>query len=148
MEALYSIETRKVLEHGFPYDGRQLTGTKDLIEFVKSISSLVDSDVEKMVSLYLDAQNSIVGVYTHTGTSDQAIVYPKEVIRHALLWSVSAIILVHNHPSGRVRPSDADIRLTNRICDAAKLLDIKVHDHMIVGFGGNVFSFRDEGLMP
>ncbi|MBU2578291.1 hypothetical protein KKA69_05715, partial [Patescibacteria group bacterium] len=58
----------------------------------------------------------------------------------------SALILVHNHPSGATRPSDADIRLTKTIQEATKLIDVQVHDHLIVG-DDRFFSFREEGLM-
>jgi DNA repair protein RadC len=65
----------------------------------------------------------------------------------ALRKKASAIILAHNHPSGHVRPSDADIRLTKTIQETAKVLDILVHDHIIIG-ENRFFSFREEGLMP
>jgi DNA repair protein RadC len=69
------------------------------------------------------------------------------VIERALSHKSSALILVHNHPSGFVKPSDADIRLTRTITDTAKLLDIMVHDHLIIG-ENRFFSFREEGIMP
>jgi len=68
------------------------------------------------------------------------------VLENALKKKASAVILVHNHPSGHVKPSDADIRLTKTIQDTAKILDIIVHDHVIIG-ENRFFSFREEGLM-
>jgi DNA repair protein RadC len=73
-------------------------------------------------------------------------VYPRKVLENALKQKASAIILVHNHPSGQVKPSDADIRLTKTIQETAKTLDIIVHDHVIIG-ENRFFSFREEGLM-
>ena len=100
-----------------------------------------------MTAVFLDAQNQVMGIYISNGTVNQAVVYPREIIRHALLIGSSCIILVHNHPSGHPRPSDADIRLTKAIHDIAKMLDILVHDHIIIG-GERFFSFREEGIMP
>ena len=141
----YSIKTSRVKEPDFPYDGRQLTCTAELVDFAKSLRS---SDIEKMIALYLDAQNHILGIQVVPGTANQAVVYPREVLRHALLCSASALILIHNHPSGHVRPSEADIRLTKTIQESSKSLDLMTHDHIIVGGDeGRFFSFREEGLM-
>ena len=77
---------------------------------------------------------------------NQAVVYPRKVLENALKKKASAVILVHNHPSGHVKPSDADIRLTKTIQETAKILDIIVHDHIIIG-ENRFFSFREEGLI-
>jgi DNA repair protein RadC len=80
------------------------------------------------------------------GIVNQAVVYPRQVLETALRRKASALILVHNHPSGHVRPSDADIRLTRTIQEAAKMLEILVHDHVIIG-ENRFFSFREEGIL-
>jgi len=80
------------------------------------------------------------------GIVNQAVVYPRKVLEKALKRKASAVILVHNHPSGHVKPSDADIRLTRTIQETAKILDIIVHDRVIIG-ENRFFSFREEGLM-
>jgi DNA repair protein RadC len=80
------------------------------------------------------------------GIVNQAVVYPRKVLENALKKKASAVILVHNHPSGHVKPSDADIRLTKTIQETAKILDIIVHDHIIIG-ENRFFSFREEGLI-
>ena len=72
-----------------------------------------------------------------TGTVDHTPVYPREVVKRALEVSASAIILVHNHPSGDPTPSNADIQMTKTIIDVAKPLGIEVHDHIIVGKDGH-----------
>ena len=140
----YSIKTSRVKEQDFPYDGRSLTCTSELLNFAKDLQ---DSDIEKMLTLYLDAQNQLLCIQVMKGTVNQAVIYPREVIRHALLVGSSAIIIMHNHPSGQVRPSDADIRITKTIQESAKLLELLVHDHIIIGSEGRFFSFREEGLM-
>lgn len=143
-QCAYSIKTSRVKEFDFPYDGRQISCTSELLAFA---CSLRDSDIEKMLALYLDAQNRIICIQIATGTVNQAVVYPREIIRHALLVGSSSIVLMHNHPSGCTKPSDADIRLTRTIKEAARILDILVHDHIIIGSGNHFFSFREEGLI-
>lgn len=80
------------------------------------------------------------------GSIDQAPVYAREVIRRAIELGSAALILVHNHPSGDVTPSRADIDLTRIVVQAAKHLDIAVHDHVIIGTQGHT-SLRAKGLM-
>ncbi len=80
------------------------------------------------------------------GIVNQAVVYPRKVLERALKKKASALNLDHNHPSGHVRPSDADVRLTKSVQDTARLLDILVHDHIIIG-ENRFFSFREEGMM-
>ena len=81
------------------------------------------------------------------GTVDHAPVYPREVVRRALEVSASAIILMHNHPSGDPQPSRADVEMTRKVVDAARVFDIPVHDHLIIGREGTA-SFRALGLLP
>lgn len=123
----------------------QITCTRELMDYCKtSMGGLKD---EHFSVIYLDAQNRITGIETiQEGIVNQAVVYPRKVLENALEQKASAIILVHNHPSGHVKPSDADIRLTKTIQDTARILDILVHDHIIVG-ENRFFSFREEGLM-
>jgi len=124
----------------------QISCTTDLLDYCRAeMGSRKD---EEFRVIYLDAQNQILDIETiQKGIVNQAVVYPRQVLESALRKKASAIILAHNHPSGHVRPSDADIRLTRTIQETAKLLDILVHDHIIVG-ENRFFSFREEGLMP
>ena len=123
----------------------QITCTKELLDYCKTrMGGLKD---EQFHVIYLDAQNKIIEIETiQEGIVNQAVVYPRKVLENALVQKASAIILVHNHPSGYVKPSDADIRLTRTIQETAKILDILVHDHVIIG-ENRFFSFREEGLM-
>jgi DNA repair protein RadC len=123
----------------------QVSCTAELLNFCKSsMGALKD---EEFRVCYLDAQNKIISFETiQEGVVNQAVVYPRKVLEKALECKASAIILVHNHPSGHVRPSDADIRLTRTIQETARTLDILVHDHVIIG-ENRFFSFREEGLM-
>jgi len=109
---------------------------------------LQSSDVEKFIVLYLDSQNKLICLQVTRGIVNQAVVYPREVLRHALLVNASAMILIHNHPSGSVRPSDADIRLTETIIKVAKSLELLVHDHIIIGGDSGTFhSMRESGTI-
>jgi DNA repair protein RadC len=97
--------------------------------------------------LFLDKRNQLIAdERMGTGTVDHAPVYPREVVRRALELSASALVLAHNHPSGDPTPSRADIDMTKQVVDAARVLQIAVHDHMVVA-GDQVASLRALGLM-
>ena len=123
----------------------QITCTRELIDYCKTyMGGLKD---ERFCVIYLDAQNRLTDIETiQEGIVNQAVVYPRKVLENALKQKASAVILVHNHPSGNVKPSDADIRLTKTIQETARMLDIIVHDHLIIG-ENRFFSFREEGLI-
>jgi len=97
--------------------------------------------------LFLDRKNQLIADEAmNEGTVDHAPVYPREVVRRALELSASALILAHNHPSGDPTPSQADIAMTREVIEAAKVLRLSVHDHVIVGRDG-LTSFRAQGLI-
>jgi len=123
----------------------QISCTRELFDYCQTaMGGLKD---EQFRVIYLDAQNRIIDVETiQDGIVNQAVVYPRKVLEKALRRKASAIILVHNHPSGHVKPSEADIRLTRTIQETARMLDILVHDHIIIG-ENRFFSFREEGMM-
>jgi DNA repair protein RadC len=101
---------------------------------------------EQFRVLYLDKKNQLIAdEMMNQGTVDHAPVYPREVMRRALEMAASAVILVHNHPSGDPTPSAADIDMTRQVVEAGKPLKIAVHDHLVVGREG-VASFKALGL--
>ena len=105
-------------------------------------AAMAHEDVEQFRILFLDRKNGLIADEVHqTGTIDHTPVYPREVVRRALELSSTALILVHNHPSGDPTPSRADITMTRQIIDIAKPMGIEIHDHIIVGRGTTV-SFR------
>lgn len=109
-----------------------------------SMASLVR---EQFRLLFLDKQNRLLAdEILSDGTVDHTPVYPREVVRRALANNASALILVHNHPSGDVSPSKADVAMTNDLKDACNKIGIQIHDHIIVGTTGQT-SFRDLGLL-
>jgi DNA repair protein RadC len=103
--------------------------------------------IERVRILYLNARNMLIrNEPMSEGSVDEAAVYVREVIRRALEYHATAVILVHNHPSGDPQPSQQDIRLTREIVEAARPLGIAVHDHVIVG-ARTCASMRSLGLI-
>ena len=102
---------------------------------------------ERVRVLYLNARNMLIlDEHVGDGSIDEAAIHPREVIRRALDLGATALILVHNHPSGNAQPSRADIDITNRIAEAGRLLGVTVHDHVVIGREGHV-SLRAKGLI-
>jgi DNA repair protein RadC len=113
-----------------------LSSWNDVIDYCRT--SMAFADREQFRLLFLDKRNQLISdEVQQTGTVDHTPVYPREVIKRALELSATALILVHNHPSGDPTPSQADIQMTKAIIDIAKPLGIAVHDHIIVGRGGH-----------
>lgn len=95
-----------------------------------------DDDKEHFWAIYLNAQNRyLMHTQVSIGTQSSALVHPREVLGPALREGASGVILIHNHPSGDPTPSNEDRRLTRQLAEGGRLLDLKVHDHVIVGNG-------------
>ena len=110
----------------------------------------VNERVEVFRVLLLDRKNKLIRDRVMTrGSIDHVPVYVSEVLRAALVLDASAIIMCHNRPSGDPEPGQTDVELTGRIVEACKVMEITVHDHIIVGFGQekNAFSMRAAGMM-
>ena len=122
-----------------------LSSWDSLLDYCKT--AMAHRPLEQFRILFLDRKNILIAdEEQQQGTVDHVPVYPREVIKRALELNASAIILVHNHPSGDPSPSETDIIMTNRIKDAADSLGITIHDHLIIGKESD-FSFRSEGLL-
>jgi DNA repair protein RadC len=118
---------------------------KDVIEYCRTAMAFADR--EEFRILFLDKRNHLIADEVQSeGTVDHAPVYPREVVKRALELAASALVLVHNHPSGDPTPSPADIRMTNDLQSIAKPLGIALHDHIIVGRNGHA-SFRGLQLL-
>jgi DNA repair protein RadC len=117
-----------------------LSSWSSLIDYCRT--AMAFDDRERFRILFLDKKNALIAdEVQQTGTVDHTPVYPREVVRRALELRATALILVHNHPSGDPTPSRADIEMTRTIVDVAKPLGIAVHDHVVVGRDGHA-SFR------
>jgi len=102
-------------------------------EFAKKIYERLDDDQEHFTVLFLNSKNEITGFKTiFSGGQDSAQVDPKIIFRNALLFGAVSIILIHNHPSGDVEPSEDDLEMTHKLKLAGEFLDIKVLDHIII----------------
>ncbi|MFN6953323.1 MAG: RadC family protein [Acetobacteraceae bacterium] len=109
--------------------------------------ALARENIEQFRVLFLDSKNRLIADEPQAkGTVNHTPVYPREVVKRALDLHATALILVHNHPSGDPTPSRADIEMTQEIRRAGELLSIVVHDHVIIGRGRHL-SFRREGLI-
>jgi DNA repair protein RadC len=110
-------------------------------------TAMAFADKEQFRILFLDKRNQLIAdEVQQTGTVDHTPVYPREVVKRALELSATAIILVHNHPSGDPTPSRADIDMTRQIAEVAKQLGVSVHDHIVVGRDGHA-SLRGMGVI-
>ncbi|MFN6951432.1 MAG: RadC family protein [Albidovulum sp.] len=116
-----------------------------LLEYCRT--AMAHRETEQFRVLYLDRKNVLIADEEQAkGTVDHVPVYPREVVKRALELNASALILVHNHPSGDPTPSEADIVVTGQIRDAAEVMGIVLHDHLIVGKSREL-SFRSEGFL-
>lgn len=140
----YRIETRKVKEADFPYSAVQMTSPEAVAGFARSLE---DADVEKFIVLYLNTKNKLIGIKINSGTIDRQVIWPREIIKEAILSGAQSLVLIHNHPSGDPSASQEDIALTKTIIDAATLMDIRVLDHVIIGEAGKYISMTERGLM-
>lgn len=110
-------------------------------------TAMSHAEIEEFRVLFLDRKNVLIADEPQAkGTVDHVPVYPREVVKRALELNASALILVHNHPSGDPTPSEADISMTYRIRDAAEALGLVLHDHLIIGKSQDL-SFRSTGYL-
>jgi DNA repair protein RadC len=122
-----------------------LSSWKQVIAYVRA--AMAHERNEQFRILFLDKKNNLVAdEVQQRGTVDHAPVYPREVVRRALELGASALILVHNHPSGDPTPSKADVEMTKDVQKAAAALGLLVHDHIVIGRDGHA-SLRTLGLM-
>ncbi len=116
-----------------------------LLEYLNA--ALSRENIEQFRILFLDSKNRLIADEAQSrGTVNHTPVYPREVVKRALELHATALILVHNHPSGDPTPSRSDLEMTAQIRDAAEVLGIVLHDHIVLG-NGQWFSFRREGVL-
>ena len=123
-----------------------LSSPESVIKFLRA--KLAGLHNEAFLTVFLNVKNEVIAnEIISEGTVNRVVVFPRKIIESALHHNASRVILVHNHPSGKVKPSDEDKKLTEIIVNATKALDIKVLDHIVVGKEGH-FSFVENNLMP
>ena len=139
-----SIEYKLVRESNPDYRKKTMSGAEDVFNF---FSDLQDATKEKLFSVCLTQQNEIVCVdLVSVGSNDHSVADPKEIIKAAILSNASSLIMVHNHPSGSIKPSDADTVTTNIMKEACKMFGITLLDHIIIG-NDKYFSYANHGLI-
>ncbi len=122
-----------------------LTSWDALLDYCHT--TMAHRETEQFRVLFLDNKNVLIADEEQAkGTVDHVPVYPREVVKRALELNASALILVHNHPSGDPTPSEADLAMTNKIYDAALALNITLHDHLVIGKSREL-SFKSEGYL-
>ena len=136
-----------VRERSEPYTS-PIRDAKHAAELARSV--IPDDAREHFWVLLLDTRNRLIGaVSVSTGTLTASLVHPREALRAAVNAAASAVLFLHNHPSGDPAPSREDAELTRRLWEAGKILGIRVVDHVIVGHGSpHHYSFADNGEMP
>lgn len=109
-------------------------------------SEVTDLDYEKFWVVLLDQANQVIRISeVSEGSVSGTVADPKKIFRLALEGNASSIILCHNHPSGQLKPSEQDIKITEKLKQSGEMIDLKVLDHLIIGHD-KFFSFRDEGI--
>ena len=122
-----------------------LSSWSQLLDYCRT--AMAHRETEQFRVLYLDRKNVLIADEEQAkGTVDHVPVYPREVVKRALELNASALILVHNHPSGDPTPSQADIAVTGQIREAAEVMGIVLHDHLIIGKSREL-SFRSEAYL-
>lgn len=122
-----------------------LDSPQAVIEYCRH--ALLGERNERFQVIYLNAQSEIIDVETVAeGTADFTAVYPRRIIEGALRHNAIGLIFIHNHPGGRAEPSDGDHRLTEALVQAARVIGVRVHDHLIIG-QNDCLSFRERGWL-
>lgn len=139
-----------VRDNSVHYAGEQLANSRQAQPIIKKLIEMHgQSDREQFCVVLLNAKNAIIGLnIVSVGSVSSAQVCPREVLKSAILVSASAMILAHNHPSGDVQPSPEDLALTEKLIQAASIIGIQIHEHIIVSmFDDHYYSFADNGLI-
>jgi DNA repair protein RadC len=137
-----------VREPGQP-SPRILDDPAAVVALAKDFLAEADDDKEHFWAIFLNAQNHyLMHTEISVGTQSASLVHPREVIGPALREGASAVILVHNHPSGDPTPSREDVRLTRELSVAATMVEVKLHDHVVIGNGTlDWVSFSKRGIL-
>ncbi len=124
----------------------ELTSPHVVVKAVRS--TIQDKAKEHFKLVLLNVRNAILGISTiSVGTANASLVHPREVFKKAIAHSASSVVLAHNHPSGNAEPSEDDVKLTQRLVEAGRLLGIEVLDHIIVTATDEFVSFKERGLL-
>ncbi|MBI2124479.1 DNA repair protein RadC [Candidatus Pacearchaeota archaeon] len=142
---IYGLEVRvQLVRDSNNVKGPKIKKPEDVYELVEHLR---ESDREQFLTICLNTRNDVLSIETTAiGTMTANLVHPREVFKTAILQNAAGIIIAHNHPSGDPEPSDDDIKITNRLKECSKILEIELLDHVIVG-SSSFKSLKGEGKM-
>src|SRR5713101_3191648 len=128
---------------------RVLSNPAAVRELARVLLRDAGDDREHFWLVLLNSQNHyLLSTLVSVGTLNASLVHPREIFGPAVRYGAASLILVHNHPSGDPTPSREDLRLTRQLVEAGKLLDVTIHDHVVIGNGTDAFtSFAERGLL-
>jgi DNA repair protein RadC len=141
-------DVRLVQEHSGRYDlEKKITSSSQAADICKQLYDMQDLPYEKMIMLTLDTTLQVVGCFEISrGTVDETAVHPREIATRALLTNAKAVIIAHNHPSGSITPSQADMNVTRKIKNVLEMLNINLLDHIIIA-RDRTYSMADHDLL-
>jgi len=142
-----SVVTFTVVREGEPADRERMDTPEASARWARSV--IADDDREHFWVALLDSQNRLLASHhVSTGSLSASVVHPREVLKPALLVAAAHLILAHNHPSGDPTPSKEDVHLTRQLVEGARLLGLRIHDHLIIGSGHpDYVSLATRGLI-
>jgi DNA repair protein RadC len=149
MAAIFKkYDVRLIKEHSGLYDlDKKITSSTQAADICRQLYDMHELSYEKMIILTLDTQLQVVGCFeVARGTIDESVIYPREIATRALLTNAKAVILAHNHPSGKPKPSAADINMTKKVKDVLTMLGMNLLDHIIVAHE-KTYSMADHGQL-
>ena len=144
LEAAFEL-SRRILSQAKWFSNQKVTSPQEIAEIF--IPMLRDDTKEKFIVVCLNSSNKIIKHETISiGNLNSSVVHPREIFKVAIDCSSASIILIHNHPSGNPEPSNEDIRITKKVVESGKILDIPVFDHLIIA-GDTFTSFVEKRLI-
>ncbi|WFA09518.1 JAB domain-containing protein [Tissierella sp. Yu-01] len=128
------------------YEPRKISSPNDAVNLCRRF--LDDLDREQMIAISLDTKSQPTNVtVVSVGTLNASLCHPREMFKVAILSNANSIIISHNHPSGDTRPSNEDIKITERLAEIGNLMGIPIIDHIIAGEDGGYYSFKEGGIL-
>jgi DNA repair protein RadC len=121
---------------------------KNIMVAILNCEDEIERDKEHFWTIGLNTKNVIKYIdLISLGTATESIVHPRETFRRAIIGGVSSVMIIHNHPSGEITPSKDDIKTTNRLVEAGKIIGIGLMDHIIITQDGDFISFKEDGYI-
>ena len=142
----HQIQEEYVKRFALP-NGTKLNSSESAVTHMQSFFATLPKDQEHFVVVFLSGQNQIIETEcVFSGTLTSSAIYPRELIKKVLEYEAAAIVCSHNHPSGALKPSSHDRKVTQKLQTALEAIDVRLLDHLILG-GTNSYSFAEEGLL-